>query len=50
MHLSWAQIGIFFCGLFTVAQFSFWGNYRPTSTRCTSAARARALPRTSAAA
>ncbi len=29
MHLSWAQIGIFFCGLFTVAQFSFWGNYLP---------------------
>jgi len=29
LHLSWAQIGIFFCGLFTVAQFSFWGNYLP---------------------
>jgi hypothetical protein len=22
-------VGIFFCGLFTVAQFSFWGNYLP---------------------
>jgi MFS family permease len=29
MHLTWAHIGIFFCGLFTVAQFSFWGNYLP---------------------
>jgi MFS family permease len=28
-HVSWAQMGIFFCGLFTVAQFSFWGNYLP---------------------
>jgi MFS family permease len=27
--VSWAQVGIFFCGLFTVAQFSFWGNYLP---------------------
>jgi MFS family permease len=24
------HIGIFFAGLFTVAQFSFWGNYLPT--------------------
>jgi hypothetical protein len=23
------QIGVFFAGLFTVAQFSFWGNYLP---------------------
>jgi MFS family permease len=29
VHVSWAQLGIFFCGLFTVAQFSFWGNYLP---------------------
>lgn len=27
--LSWLQIGIFFAGLFTVGQFSFWGNYLP---------------------
>jgi MFS family permease len=27
--LEWAQWGIFFAGLFTVAQFSFWGNYLP---------------------
>jgi hypothetical protein len=25
----WLQIGIFFVGLFTIAQFSFWGNYLP---------------------
>jgi MFS family permease len=27
--LDWAKWGIFFAGLFTVAQFSFWGNYLP---------------------
>jgi hypothetical protein len=27
--LSLAQWGMFFAGLFTVAQFSFWGNYLP---------------------
>jgi hypothetical protein len=27
--LTWLKIGIFFAGLFTVAQFSFWGNYLP---------------------
>jgi MFS family permease len=27
--LTWLQIGIFFAGLFTVGQFSFWGNYLP---------------------
>jgi hypothetical protein len=27
--LTWAQWGIFFAGVFTVAQFSFWGNYLP---------------------
>jgi len=27
--LSWAKWGIFFAGLFTVSQFSFWGNYLP---------------------
>jgi hypothetical protein len=27
--LVWAKWGIFFAGLFTVAQFSFWGNYLP---------------------
>lgn len=28
-HLSLLGIGIFIAGLFTVAQFSFWGNYLP---------------------
>ena len=28
-NLSLLKFGIFFCGLFTVAQFSFWGNYLP---------------------
>ena len=28
-HLQWLYVGIFFAGLFTVAQFSFWGNYLP---------------------
>jgi MFS family permease len=27
--LQWAKWGIFFAGLFTVSQFSFWGNYLP---------------------
>jgi MFS family permease len=27
--LSWLNIGIFLAGFFTVAQFSFWGNYLP---------------------
>jgi len=27
--LTWAKWGIFFAGLFTVSQFSFWGNYLP---------------------
>jgi predicted MFS family arabinose efflux permease len=27
--LAWAKWGIFFAGLFTIAQFSFWGNYLP---------------------
>jgi MFS family permease len=27
--LGWSKWGIFFAGLFTVAQFSFWGNYLP---------------------
>jgi MFS family permease len=27
--LDWLYPGIFFAGLFTVAQFSFWGNYLP---------------------
>ena len=27
--LIWAKWGIFFAGLFTIAQFSFWGNYLP---------------------
>lgn len=27
--LQWLYIGIFFAGLLTVAQFSFWGNYLP---------------------
>ena len=44
------HVGMFLAGLFTVAQFSFWGNYLPRSTRCTCAAPARASPPTSAAA
>ncbi|MGD9632354.1 MAG: MFS transporter [Pirellulales bacterium] len=28
-NLAWLQWGIFFVGLFTVGQFSFWGNYLP---------------------
>jgi MFS family permease len=28
-HLSWLYIGMFLAGFFTVAQFSFWGNYLP---------------------
>ena len=27
--LGWLKIGIFFAGMVTVAQFSFWGNYLP---------------------
>jgi MFS family permease len=27
--LAWAQWGIFLAGVFTVSQFSFWGNYLP---------------------
>jgi MFS family permease len=27
--LDWAKWGIFFAGLFTIAQMSFWGNYMP---------------------
>jgi MFS family permease len=27
--LTWLYVGIFFAGLVTVAQFSFWGNYLP---------------------
>lgn len=27
--LTWTYIGMFFAGLLTVAQFSFWGNYLP---------------------
>jgi len=27
--LEWTKYGIFLCGLLTVAQFSFWGNYLP---------------------
>jgi MFS family permease len=29
-HVTLFHIGIFFAGLLTVAQFSFWGNYLPT--------------------
>jgi MFS family permease len=28
-ELTWMELGIFVCGLCTVAQFSFWGNYLP---------------------
>ena len=27
--LTWTYVGMFFAGLLTVAQFSFWGNYLP---------------------
>ena len=27
--LNWLYVGMFFAGFFTVAQFSFWGNYLP---------------------
>jgi hypothetical protein len=27
--LSWLYVGAFLAGLFTVGQFSFWGNYLP---------------------
>jgi predicted MFS family arabinose efflux permease len=27
--VSWLKLGIFLCGVVTVAQFSFWGNYLP---------------------
>ncbi len=27
--LTWTYVGMFFAGLFTVGQFSFWGNYLP---------------------
>ena len=30
-HISLLGIGIFLAGLFTVAQFSFWGNYLPAA-------------------
>jgi Na+/melibiose symporter-like transporter len=29
LELTWMHIGIGLCGFFTVAQFSFWGNYLP---------------------
>lgn len=29
MQLTWLHVGIFLAGLFTVGQFSFWGNYLP---------------------
>jgi len=28
-NLQWLYVGVFFAGLCTVAQFSFWGNYLP---------------------
>jgi hypothetical protein len=28
-NFNWYLVGIFFVGLFTVSQFSFWGNYLP---------------------
>lgn len=31
LHISLLGIGIFIAGLFTVAQFSFWGNYLPAA-------------------
>jgi MFS family permease len=29
LEVTWMHLGIFICGLCTVAQFSFWGNYLP---------------------
>jgi MFS family permease len=29
IQVTWFHVGIFLVGLFTVAQFSFWGNYLP---------------------
>ena len=29
MDITWMHLGIFICGLCTVSQFSFWGNYLP---------------------
>jgi hypothetical protein len=29
VEVTWMHVGIFLCGLCTVAQFSFWGNYLP---------------------
>ncbi len=29
IEVTWMHLGIFICGFFTVAQFSFWGNYLP---------------------
>ena len=46
--LTWAKWGIFFAGLFTVSQFSFWGNYCRACTPPIFAARVRALRQTSA--
>ncbi len=31
IQVTWFHVGIFFVGLLTVAQFSFWGNYLPTA-------------------
>lgn len=28
-NVGWLKAGIFFAGMLTVAQFSFWGNYLP---------------------
>jgi MFS family permease len=28
-NLEWLRVGLFIAGFFTVAQFSFWGNYLP---------------------
>ncbi len=29
LSISWLGLAIFLAGFFTVAQFSFWGNYLP---------------------
>jgi MFS family permease len=28
-NITWLYVGVFFAGLFTIGQFSFWGNYLP---------------------
>ena len=47
-NVEWLKAGIFLAGLFTVAQFSYWGNYLPLVYPMRLAARAKASRPTSA--